>query len=89
MKCLRCGHCCIAYDVIILDDASRGLVEDNIKHKPSGERCQHLVGDKPGAYSCAIHGHPDYDKTPCADFAQVESSVDDDCRVGVYMLKKV
>ncbi len=86
MKCLRCGYCCINYDVIIIDDGKLPLSETNIKHKPSGVACQHLIGTKPGEYSCAIHDHPDYNQTPCFDFTQVERQ-DSDCRMGVYQLK--
>lgn len=89
MKCLRCGYCCINYDVIILDDASKPLTETNVKHKPTGERCQHLLGNKPGDYACSIHEHPDYWKTPCYDFTQVEQSVDDPCRMGAYIFLKL
>ena len=89
MKCLRCGHCCVNYDVIIIKNGDLPISEDNVVHKPSGERCPHLRGDSPGAYSCAIHDHPEYKQTPCFDFTQVEDSVDDPCRMGVYVLKQV
>jgi len=94
MKCLRCGHCCHECSVMIVDDPEIGLSEDlseiekNIKYKPSGQRCQHLVGDKPGEYSCAIHDKPWYKETPCFSHGQIERSPDDPCRIGVHMLER-
>ena len=85
MKCLRCGHCCINYDVIIIDDPEKGVTEDNLIHKKSGDRCQHLRGDKPGEYSCAVHHYPWYKETPCFEFTQVERE-DSNCRMGEYVL---
>lgn len=87
MKCLHCGHCCINYDVIILIDPDKGLDIDNVRHKPTGERCPHLLGDKPGEYRCSIHEHPIYKETPCFDFTQV-GNADSPCRMGVYILNK-
>lgn len=87
MKCLRCGHCCIHYDVIILIDPDAGFEEENVEHKPSGTRCRHLTGDKPGEYACSIHDHPNYQHTPCADFAQIEDHPESPCRMGEYILK--
>lgn len=86
MKCLRCGYCCINYDVVIVVDPDKPLTEENLKHKPSGEKCQHLLGNAPGEYSCAIHLHPVYAETPCADFTQTEDSPDSSCRMGEYIL---
>lgn len=88
MKCLRCGYCCIHYEVIIIADPAKPLSADNIQAKPSGQRCPHLVGNAAGSYSCAVHDHPDYEQTPCFDFTQVEASPDDPCRMGVYILKR-
>ena len=88
MKCLRCGHCCIEYLVVIVDDPNKGIVEGNLKEKKSGERCQHLRGDKPGEYSCAVHNRPWYKKTPCFEFTQIEASKNTPCRMGEYLLKK-
>ena len=86
MKCLRCGSCCVMLDVIIVDDPELGIKEDNLKHKPSGERCQHLLGNVFGEMSCSIHDRPWYDETPCASHGQVESKVTNDCRTGAYVL---
>lgn len=88
MNCLRCGHCCIHYDVIILIDPDKGLVTENTAHKPTGEKCMHLLGDSPGNYSCGIHDHPIYAETPCAAFTQIEHG-NTDCRIGVYVLNQI
>jgi len=88
MNCLRCGYCCIEYNVAIVDKPELGLREDNVKVKPGGVRCQHLTGDTPGEYSCAIHNEPWYKQTPCFDFGQIEASPKDNCRMGAYLLKK-
>ena len=89
MKCLRCGYCCIHYEVAVIKDSSLPLSEDNIMHKHSGMRCPHLLGEKPGDYACAVHDHPDYASTPCADFTQIEHSPEDNCRMGDYVLHQV
>ncbi len=81
MNCLCCGYCCINYDVIIVDDPSKGIVESNLKHKRGGERCQHLKGDKVGEYSCAVHNEEWYLETPCAEFTQIGRE-NADCRIG-------
>ena len=88
MRCLRCGYCCIEYDVMIVDNPELGPIDGNIIHKPSGQRCQHLIGNKAGEYSCAIHDKEWYNKTPCYDFGQIENSVNDPCRMGQYILSK-
>lgn len=88
MVCLRCGYCCINYDVIIVDDPAKGPAEGNLKHKPSRQRCQHLLGDGLGNYSCAIHDEPWYPETPCFRHGQIEKSADTPCRMGAYLLQK-
>jgi len=88
MKCLRCGNCCKTYLVMIIDKPELGLKEDNIIcHKGNGP-CKHLIGNKPGEYSCAVHNYPWYKKTPCFDYGQIEQSKDNPCRVGAYILNK-
>ncbi len=87
MKCLRCGHCCIEYFVVIVDDPALGVVEENLIIKNSGEKCKHLMGDTPGEYSCAIHEESWYNRTPCYQHGQVESSIEDPCRLGAYLLE--
>ncbi len=82
MKCLRCGYCCIALSVVIVDDPPKGIVEGNLKFN-SEERCQHLQGDKIGQFACAVHNESWYKKTPCFSHGQVSVSPDDPCRMGV------
>jgi hypothetical protein len=86
MKCLKCGHCCIAYDVLIIKDKDKGLTEDNIQYKPGGEICPHLEKTAKG-YNCLIHHFPWYKQTPCYEFSQVES-FNEDCRIGKYLIAK-
>ena len=87
MICLRCGHCCIYYEVIVVNDPELGIVDSNLIEKPTGVRCQHLTGDNPGQYSCAIHDYDWYQETPCYQFTQIETK-NSNCRVGEYGLKK-
>lgn len=72
--------------MIIVDKPELGIVDSNLKHKPSGVKCQHLVGDKPGEYSCTIHSEPWYEETPCFRHGQIEQG-NTECRMGVYQLK--
>jgi len=89
MICLRCGYCCFHYAVVIVDDPDKGPVEHNMKCKiEPGERCQHLLGDTPGEYSCAIHDREWYPDTPCFHYGQIERSLDTECRMGKYILEK-
>jgi len=87
MKCLRCGYCCKTYSVVIVDDPEKGIQQDNLKARMGDESCQHLEGDKPGEYSCAIHDYPWYEETPCFQHGQIEQE-DSDCRLGRYILDK-
>lgn len=91
MICLRCGYCCINLDVIIVDDPDKGkranivFVESNLKYKPSDEKCQHLIGETPGEYSCMLHDYSWYNKTPCFQYTQIGGS---ECRIGKHILEK-
>lgn len=87
MKCLRCGHCCINYEVMIVNDPTKGVCPDNIIYKPSGTPCQHLKGDKPGEYFCGIHDYSWYEETPCFQFSQIEKE-DSNCRMGEHLLSQ-
>ena len=88
MICLRCGHCCIHYDVMVLRDSHLGINDNNIIHKPTGEKCLHLIGDEPGEHKCAIHGSRVYKQTPCFSFGQIERNKKCECRMGRYILDK-
>lgn len=89
MKCLRSGYCCIHYDVIIVDDPTKGISDGNVKHKPTGVRCQHLKGDGPGQYSCALHNEPWYNQTPCYDYDQISQNPDAVCRTGARIIASI
>lgn len=84
MICLRSGYCCIQLDVVIVDDPDLGIVEGNLKHKPGGEKCQHLVGAA-GKHSCAVHDRGWYKDTPCHEYGQVERG-NTPCRIGEHIL---
>jgi len=84
MICLRCGYCCVHYDVVIVADPAKGISDGNLKHKRCGERCPHLRGAKFGKFSCAIHGRKWYKDTPCHDYTQIEAK-NSPCRMGVHL----
>lgn len=89
MICLRCEYCCKYCCVVIVEDPSKGIHEDNlVYHKGDGTPCLHLQGDRPGKYSCALHKEPWYKDTPCFAHGQIEESKDTPCRMGVYILSK-
>ena len=88
MKCLRCGYCCTHYFVAIVDNPKLGIVDENIITHEGNGPCKHLIGNKPGEYSCAIHEYPWYKDTPCHAYTQVEESIDNECRTGAFMMKK-
>ena len=88
MICLKCGYCCIKYEVIIVNNPELGIKEDNLITKSAGDRCKHLIGDKIGEYQCSIHFYKWYKETPCFAFGQVEEDKSDLCRIGIYTLKK-
>lgn len=90
MKCLRCGYCCKNMMVIIVDNPEKGISEDNlIAHMGKNQSCQHLEGNTPGEYSCAIHDKIWYKQTPCFTHGQIESSINNICRMGEYLFKNM
>ena len=88
MICLKCGYCCINHMVVIVDDPEKGIVEDNLVARKGGEPCQHLQGNKPGKYSCAVHNKEWYKETPCFEYTQIEQG-NTNCRMGEYILKGI
>jgi len=86
MICLRCGHCCKTYVVVIVDDPEKGIVDDNLIGHIGDGPCKHLEGDKPGNYSCKLHNYPWYKETPCYQYGQIEADPSDECRTGRWML---
>jgi hypothetical protein len=89
MVCLRCGTCCISHEVIIVDDPAKGIRKGNLIPKHTGDKCKHLVGVRPGEFSCGIHHYKWYKKTPCAHHGQIEAAPDRPCRLGAYVLSKM
>jgi len=91
MKCLRCGHCCIHYDVIIVKPEHVDLPNLNsqvpLMHKESGKECPHLSWDGDTAI-CGVHDKTWYKKTPCFNHVQIERSIDNPCRLGEYIRKQ-
>ncbi len=86
MKCLRCGYCCKTSLVVIVNNPDHGPIDGNLKAiDASTEPCHHLLGDKPGNYSCTIHDKPWYPETPCFAHSQIEQK-DSNCRMGEYVL---
>ena len=61
MDCLKCGYCCIWYDVIVPIDPDKGFVAGNLTHKPGGKMCHHNMPDG----TCAIHGRDYYKDMSC------------------------
>ena len=87
MICLRCGYCCLMYDVIIVNDINKPIDENNCEHKPNNKRCPHLVGNEIGKLSCGIHEFNQKNNTPCAQYSQVEDR-NTNCRTGNYLTTK-
>lgn len=85
-NCLRCGYCCVAYDVILPDGT----------YKKGGTICPNLSFNEEGA-CCSIHGqklaliyngkkhYHSWKNTPCGQHGQIG---DGDCRMGKYLLDK-
>ena len=88
MKCLRCGHCCKKYIVVIVDNPDLGIRDDNLISYLGDSRCKHLLGDTIGEYSCAIHDKPWFKDTPCYAHSQIEQE-NSNCRLGEYLLKNM
>ena len=86
MICLRCGHCCIACDVIVpIPSTKKGIVVG--AHKPYDEQCWNLSFEEGGTAVCAIHNKRIYRKSPCSCHTQIEEQ-SSPCRTGEWMLTK-
>jgi hypothetical protein len=73
---------------MIIDDPDKGADEDNFAYYDGHNRCKHLVGDKAGEYSCAIHDKEWYSETPCFNYTQIERSPKDKCRIGITIIER-
>lgn len=92
MICLRCGYCCIEYDVIIVEPSSVADAVDfdnpkNFKYKPSKEVCPFLSWTGLN-FECLIHNYPWYELTPCYAFTQIEANASVCCRLGDHIVSK-
>ena len=94
MVCLRCGYCCIHYDVIIVapHEAKPDLIVDfehkfDIIHKHSGQKCPYLSFLNSVA-TCSIHEYNWYKDTPCFHHDQI-SKPNDPCRIGEGIKKGI
>ena len=87
MKCLRCGHCCFHYMVVIVKPGIIPTGEitdaDMLTFKPSDEYCPHFEWESEGVGKCIIHDEPFFKYTPCHRHKQVEYE-ESDCRSGEY-----
>ena len=95
MICLRCGYCCINYDVIIpkkgvLRIPKNPSIKDGDKYvewKKSGVPCPHLTFKGKKA-NCAIHNLKVYKDCPCDRHGQIEAKKTNVCRMGEFVLSK-
>ena len=95
MICLRCGYCCVAYDVMIISpkyvrpdlNLFSPEIKQKIIHKKCNEVCPHLRWEGDTAI-CTIHNYKWYKYTPCAQYGQIEHSPNTPCRLGAYFKKK-
>ncbi len=96
MKCIRCGFCCIEYDVVIVkpefvDDFDHENFNEDQEHKlmfkGCGEKCPHLqINTDDHTTSCSVHNKPWFSGTPC-DTHHVMGDADKPCRIGEYCFK--
>jgi len=90
MICQRCGKCCCNSLVIVIHP-------DFVKEKLNlceltkeaflfinGKPCPHLTWDGDIAI-CKIHHYDWYKDTPCYSHGQIEYSINDPCRTGVWI----
>jgi hypothetical protein len=97
MQCLRCGYCCVAYDVIVMIEVLTPKGRKTLKacHKPSSIRCPRLEGpDERGQFSCKVHDRKEYKSSPCYAYGNPEidpdyaGSEDSPCRIGAHLSAK-
>ena len=87
MICLRCGHCCLTYAIVIVRDPKLGISKDNLDILDGTKRCPHLIGNKVGEYSCKVHDEEWYEDTPCFSHTQIERG-NTPCRMGQYLINQ-
>lgn len=92
MICLRCGYCCFAYDVIIVDPKAltktfkfKTVLIEELIAKPGNQFCPHQTWDEDKSI-CKLHHLKWYKETPCFKYSQIESK-NSNCRIGEYLRK--
>lgn len=87
MNCLRCGYCCVAYPVGIIDVRQwNGIPYFTGVLKLGDKECQWLGWDSENA-SCTVHEVGYYEETPCFSHGQI-GLPGADCRMGAYLRKE-
>ena len=61
MNCIKCGYCCVHYDVIVPVDPNLGMKVGNLTHKVGHVKC-HLANDDG---TCSVHDREWYRETAC------------------------
>jgi hypothetical protein len=93
--CVHCGLCCYDFPVAIVapkyidfkgEDAN-DLPEEAFIIKQGNTPCEYLYWEDDFS-RCAVHNKPWYPSTPCFDFSQIESSPNNICRYGEWILEK-
>ena len=72
MKCIRCGYCCVEYDVMIVDpkyidnvDLKDESCMKKVIHKKCGDICPHLeINNETNITMCKVHDKLWYNDTP-------------------------
>jgi|GEM_PF-4767758 len=87
MICLRCGYCCVAYDVTILKDFSKEPSESNSINKQNSKACPHLIRDPDDKLRtlCTQHDKKYFEDSPCDRHSQIERR-NTNCRTGDCVL---
>jgi len=88
MICVRCGYCCINYDVVIVKpeyiETTDLRNQEHLMIKEGGKDCPHLTWID-GQAVCEVHDKGWYKKTPCYSHGQIEQSKDCECRFGIFV----
>lgn len=94
MKCIRCGYCCVAFDVVIVKpefvdnvDLTDVSCMKKLIHKHGNQNCPHLEYDNETRIAtCKVHNKSWYKDSPCYSH-HVIGDPNKPCRVGDYQLK--
>lgn len=92
MICQRCGKCCCTLMLVTIhpDFVKEKLIIDELPEEAflyvNNEPCPHLKWDGNTAI-CKIHHFDWYKETPCYHHGQIESDINQPCRIGVWIRK--